>query len=122
MTSYSQYSLHLLLVSVFLWPGWQCFKQPIVKQDVVLQIITQFQSSTELAYDTAHVLTKTKIHRGWGPTYKHLREHFDINSWLNFTDTASPSEILSLFLYGNIYETCEYNRHCKARNSHPDPL
>ena len=98
--SYSKYSLHVLIISVFLWPGWQCFTQPVIKQDVVLQIITQFQSSTEHIYDTAHVLTKEKINRGWDPTYKHLRDHFVINSWLNFTETASPSEILSLFCTG----------------------
>jgi hypothetical protein len=67
------------------------------KQDVVLQIIMPFRSTVETKYQSTHVLTKERIKHGREVEYRNLRRQFTINSWLDFTKTESPSEILSLF-------------------------
>lgn len=87
-------SVKLVIVLFMIWS--QCYVVN-TKQDVVLQIIMPFRSTIETKYQATHVVTKERIKHGRQIEYRALRRQFSINSWLDFTKTQSPEEILSLF-------------------------
>ncbi|XP_052268514.1 glutamate receptor ionotropic, NMDA 2B-like [Dreissena polymorpha] len=68
-----------------------------MKQDVVLQIVIPHQTSAVNKYENAHANAKQTIKHGRESDYNNLRKRFSINTWLNFTDSNSPKEILNLF-------------------------
>ncbi|KAH3869441.1 hypothetical protein DPMN_032608 [Dreissena polymorpha] len=86
-------SLLLLLVSCYT-PVAQLMS---MKQDVVLQIVIPHQTSAVNKYENAHANAKQTIKHGRESDYNNLRKRFSINTWLNFTDSNSPKEILNLY-------------------------
>jgi len=71
--------------------------QLIRKQDVVLQIVIPYQHSAANKFQTTHANAKQTIKHGREVEYNNMRRRFAINTWLNFTDSESPQEILNLF-------------------------
>ena len=92
-----KYIGNLILVTLLVWPDWKCLTQSVAKQDVVMQIIVPYQSSAMSKYDKTHVYAKEQINRGREKNYSNLRDHFEINSWLYYTEKETPTEILTLF-------------------------
>lgn len=89
--------LALIVLSILILTQLQCVAQTTSTQEVVMQIVLPYQSMAEKKYQIAHVDTKGTIKHGREVIYNNLREHFAIDSWLNFTKSESPNEILSLF-------------------------
>ncbi|KAH3869433.1 hypothetical protein DPMN_032600, partial [Dreissena polymorpha] len=88
---------HLSLVLI-LFPYYTSVAQLLpTKQDVVLQIVMPHQTSAANKYETTHANAKQTIKHGRETAYNNLRRRFAINTWLNFTDSNSPKEILNLF-------------------------
>mgnify|MGYP000007602886 FL=1 len=74
-----------------------CVGQFSMRKDVELQFIVPFHASAENRFRSTHLEAKDTIKYGYEVEYKRLRQHFAINSWLNFTDTQTPDEILGIF-------------------------
>lgn len=87
----------LLWIFMFSRQSKWCAAQLVPRQNVVLQIVMPQQAMAENKYQSAHLVTKETIKHGREVIYRNLRDQFNIDSWLNFTITSSPSEVLSLF-------------------------
>ena len=90
--------LYGLLLVVLVLPGLRSISQPLQsKQDVVMQIVIPYESSSETKLQTTHVIEKQTIMHGFEKPYDEMRQLFLIDTWLNFTQTQTPTEILNLF-------------------------
>lgn len=85
----------IVLFHIIIWSELSLLTS--ARQDVVLQIVMPYQQSAEKQFQSTHLKLKEKIKHSREVAYGNLRQQFAINSWLNFTQTESPSEILSLF-------------------------
>ncbi|XP_045213754.2 glutamate receptor ionotropic, NMDA 2B-like [Mercenaria mercenaria] len=86
----------IILVLIFMCTDYSVVNA-VPRQDVVLQIVMPYQSLAENKYQSTHVRTKERIKHGREIAYRNLRRQFVIDSWLNFTQSESPAEILSLY-------------------------
>lgn len=87
----------IVYVSILTWNKHCCTGQFLRRQDVELQLVVPFHALAERKFQSTHVLTKETIIHGLEVDYTNLRQRFAINSWLNFTDTQAPAEILGIF-------------------------
>ena len=91
-----QRTLLYIFMCLIYWPMsiGQGTLQP--KQEVVMQIIVPLQS-LESKLQSVHVYEKTTINRAREKIYRNLREKFVVDSWLNSTQSETPTEILTLY-------------------------
>lgn len=74
-----------------------CIGQAGMRKEVAVQLIVPYHASVEKRFQSTHVTVKEIIKHGRETHYESLRHQFAINSWLNFTDTQTPEEILRIF-------------------------